>query len=167
MGIAAYYFRIDKSDFWSFAAQLREFYAANSVLGMMAAHAADQIVAADDVDAKMALLTRWQDEVKPKLDEVTCDLQLFDEGDSWLIRVLEAGYLFLNSYEKQNWPLEPVFYNDKTDMPPGMLERKPTIDWVDEQINLRRYLMYPVISVNDADQTVLTRLLPADDESPA
>ncbi len=74
------------------------------------------------------------------------ELQIFDEGQTWLVRPLERGHLFDNSFRAQRWPVRLVRCDDRTDIPVRDRRNRQVAQWVDEQITAERYLLCSIIS---------------------
>lgn len=76
------------------------------------------------------------------------ELQLFDEGDTWLVRPLEVGWFFMNHAWEGVWKkfkVKAVCYDDRADVPKKDRKNKKVARWVDERIEAREYLVYPVL----------------------
>lgn len=135
-----YNYRVAKAQFWPFAKACREFY--------MSTHPILKALASvDPCKTEYSDFAKSVDKLAP---EWTIDLQLFDEGDSYLIRVLESGYFFMkNAAEWLSFGLEHVTYDDRCDVPPEDEPNKAVAVWCDERIDAREYLMYPLVSRDD------------------
>lgn len=76
------------------------------------------------------------------------ELQLFDEGRTWLVRPLEVGWFFMNHVWEGAWDsfgVVPVCYNDSSEPPLEDLPNKAVGEWLDERVRAREYLLYPVL----------------------
>ena len=117
MSIKMYNYRIRKDAWWSFAAAVREFYLAEYPVFKVLAEVSegDGITYSKFVEA-VDVFRDW-----------TVELQLFDEGDHWLIRPLEQGYFFMNGHEQwvDEFGLETVWYDDRSDVPPEDEKNRP------------------------------------------
>lgn len=137
-----YNYRIPKDQWWSFCKAVRDYYLAH--------HPVMQIVRSIKAKDGVGLYTTVS-RVADALGDWTVDLQLFDEGDTYLIRPLEHGYFFLNKREKfsDGFDLADVFYNNSTDVPPEEEKNKKVSQWSDKKIRAREYLMYPLLNKDD------------------
>lgn len=79
------------------------------------------------------------------------ELQLFDEGETLLIRPLESGYFFMNNSDRwiELFGLEKVYYNDSVDVPPEDEKNKFIAEWVDKRIDEGLYTVFKVITRHD------------------
>lgn len=81
-------------------------------------------------------------------NESFVELQLFDEGDTWLVRPLEQGWFFMNHVWDGVWKkfgVKAVSYDDRSDVSKKERKNKKVAAWVDERIAAREYLVYPVL----------------------
>jgi hypothetical protein len=137
MSTRMYCYRVAKDELWPLVETVRAYYDANSSLGLIK-HALirapldqsekvhDQLYDAERLNGNEG-------------SELECELQLFDAGETWLIRPLERGWLFANSFEEQEWPVEPVFYDDGSDVPSKNEPNRAVAVWMDEQIKAHRF----------------------------
>lgn len=159
MSRVMYSYRLPKERWWEFAQACREAYAAShpiSVLVLKAAQGAREL----PVDEKAAKLGDIFDAVS-KSSEWMVDLQLFDEGDTYLIRPLERGYFFLNNHARwvKDFGLEPVFYDDRSDVPSEQEPNREVSVWCDEKIALGEYLLYQVVTEDSLSKAVFDILM--------
>ena len=85
---------------------------------------------------------------------------MFDEGDTYLIRPLERGYFFLNTHDRwiQEFGLEPVFYDDRSDVPPEQEKNRAVSLWCDDKIAKGEYLLYQVVTEDGLSSTIMDAL---------
>lgn len=154
MSTRLYTFRVDKAIWWPTLESIRAVYLAEypmaAAIRSAAEAAAEKAARAEDpTDARISAM-REVDVIargytKDPEQGYSVDFQVFDEGDTWLVRPLEHGYFLLGSHER--WPeLIPVFYNNSTDVPPEQKANRQVADWVDEQILAHRYFVVPVLT---------------------
>lgn len=141
-------YRIPKDRWWDFATACRRYYLDNHPITMAALR-----VIADEASAKDTALGRYK-AVQQFADTIatdwTVDLQVFDEGDTYIIRPLEYGHFFMNHHDNfAEFGLEPVFYDNRADVPPEEEKNKAVADWVDGKIEAREYLIYTVLDCED------------------
>lgn len=139
MSIKLYTARVPKDRWDDFAAAVRATY--------LAEHPSvqDFIQRITDVDGNWSY-RQLMGSISANDDLV--ELQLFDEGDTWLVRPLEQGWFFLNHIDAKAWPgfgAKTVFYDNRSDVPKKERRNKKVADWVDQQIESRRYLLYPIL----------------------
>lgn len=153
MSRVMYSYRLPKERWWEFAQSCREAYAAShplSVIILRAAHSARDLPPAEKASKMVSIL-----DIISKLGEWTIDLQLFDEGDTYLIRPLERGYFFLNNHVRwSEFGLETVFYDDRSDVPAEQEGNRGVSLWCDERIARGEYLLHPVITEDSLSQVV-------------
>lgn len=178
-----YALRVAKADWWDVAGRIRVFYQQNHpvlkearVLARMLAEGAPR-----DPDGKLTYETRkaiggavrtTAEAVKHHRlgwEEETVEVQLFDDGDTWLLRMCDRyggrGGSLLHG-ELDRFPeLTEVFYDGRVDdVPEDPAERArnhAVTRQVDEWINTDRYLLYPVVTAADLrhlDMTVLNEM---------
>jgi hypothetical protein len=156
-------FRVARQDLWPWLDQVRAHYHRDGLLARAAREFAGR-VADEPEDARADLLVRWLQAVRDSermLTERIVDLQLFDHPDGfWLIRPLELGQGRFAELAAANpdWPAEHLYYCDATDMPDGMIDLKPFVDFIDEQITARRYLLFSTYTVDDMQSAVLQHM---------
>lgn len=93
-------------------------------------------------------------------NESFVELQLFDEGESWLVRPLEAGWFFMNHVHQGVWKkfkVKAVTYDDRTDVPKKDRKNKAVADWMCERIEAREYLIYPVLDKSTYSEIYMER----------
>ena len=146
MSTRMYNYRLPKDAWWDFARACRAAYLEEHPISMafsMSSKSAQNL----DPEGKAERMGKILDTLK-NLNEWMVDLQLFDEGNTYLIRPLERGYFFLNhrcAWE-ESFGLEPVFYDDRSDVPPEQEPNREVSRWCDEKIEAGEYLMYSVAS---------------------
>jgi hypothetical protein len=139
MSTKMYNFRLPKEQWWAFAGFCREQYLAEhpmcQLLRTMAERGNGYRVMMNAVDAIVS-------------DEWTVELQLFDEGDTWLIRPLERGHFFMNRADQwaDGYDIEKVYYDTRSDVPPEDEKNKLVAEWVDRQIDSGMYLTFSLLN---------------------
>lgn len=74
------------------------------------------------------------------------ELQLFREaGGTWLLRPLEVGHFFAQLAQDMEEDLEPVVYDDRTDVPAADAPNEAVARWVDARIRTGGYLLHPLL----------------------
>jgi hypothetical protein len=130
-----YAYRVPTTQLWPFLDAVRAYYIehnlAYTVMGEIARRADD---------AALAHARQWANHT-----ELHVTLQLFQDGETWLLRVLERGYFFLNHWRQVAAYLTPVFYDDRSDVPSDAEANAAIAERLDEQIAGRRYLLAPLI----------------------
>lgn len=107
MSIKMHAARVSKDQFWEFAAEVRRVYLAEHLM----------------VELFRGMVARGvkYSECMKSLSENDnyMELQLFDEGDAWLIRPLEVGWFFINKLDEgawDRWNVEAVTYDNRCDI---------------------------------------------------
>lgn len=159
MSRVMYSYRLPKERWWEFAQSCREAYAAShplSVIILRVAHSARDLPPDEKASKMVSIL-----DIISKLGEWTIDLQLFDEGDTYIIRPLERGYFFLNNHTQwvTEFGLEPVFYDDRSDVPAEQEGNREVSLWCDAKIARGEYLLYQVITEDSLSQAVFDALM--------
>lgn len=129
-----YCYRIPKSKLWEFVEQMREFYLHNSG---KARYARILWASSEEPDGYKI----FQEYIANRENHI--ELQLFDFGNDWIFRVLEQGYLFMNSLEQ--FSVESVFYDDRTEVPEECEVNKEFVDQIDELVSCQRYFLVNVV----------------------
>lgn len=159
MSIVFYGFRIKKSDFWPTVMKVRDFYALNFSSGLKNIEEEAQKAAAYPEYMTQLREKMWDKEIAKTLHKYFgCRLQIFDPGDdSYYLRVLEQGWLFQNSFEGQQWPLEGYNVDTRSDSDDGEEERcKYVMDVLNPMIESGRYLLFDVLTESDIDRIRFT-----------
>lgn len=74
------------------------------------------------------------------------ELQLFrEEGGTWLVRPLEIGHFFTRIAEEMSEDLEPVVYDDRTDVPAADEANAAVARRVDARILGGNYLLHRLL----------------------
>lgn len=136
MSTKMYNYRISKQEFWAFTKDCQEFYLENHPIYQI-------LITAISKDDYITFSGRL-DKLFPKW---AVDLQLFDEGETYLIRVLENGYFFMKNADE--WLIERVTYDNRTDVPPEEEMNRAVAEWCDQKIENREFLIYPLIGRED------------------
>ena len=154
MSTRMYNYRIGKERWWEFANKCRAYYMSSHPLATLVDSVSkktpNEIL---DVMDKMSTFIRDT--------ELTCDLQLFDEGDTYIVRPLENGYFFMNNHTRwTEFGLEPVFYDDRSDVPAEQEKNREVSLWCDERIHASEYLVFPLFSEDMLISRMLDALIP-------
>jgi len=138
-----YNYRIAKWRWWYLATTCREFYKDNHPISLALTKLASG-------NPSYSQFSKTVNELTTGNESWTVELQLFDEGDTWLIRVLEQGYFFHNHWTEWNHlGLEAVTYDNRSDVPPEDEKNAAVAQWVDEKILAAEYFLYPLLSRED------------------
>jgi hypothetical protein len=151
-----YNYRVRKDQWWDFARACREVYLNNHPLMQLLKSAADR---GDDAMSSFKKLSKTVDALERA--EMIVDIQIFDEGDTYILRPLERGYFFMNNVHEWSGFLDEVTYDDRADVPPEEEKNKVVAQWCDEKISSREYLMFNVLSRDDFMNVAVGVLLPA------
>lgn len=147
MSTVMYCYKVRREDWWEFAAKLRKFYHESNIL-LKVIHAS----AGKSVEDIQAARNKWLEWFRDRhfAEEYSSQVQLFELDDEhYLFRVLERGYRFMNNYEKRGWPVEPVVYDNRTDVPLKDEANEQTAEWMDERIQQRQYFLWPLVDKHD------------------
>jgi len=134
MSTVMYAYRVPNSQLWPFLDALRAYYVEND----MAYKIMRQI--RTDPQAAYTKARMWANRT-----DLYVTVQLFQDGDTWLLRVLEDGYFFLNHWQQFTAYLTPVFYDDRTDVPPAEEANEPIAERLDAQIASKHYLLAVIV----------------------
>jgi hypothetical protein len=143
-----YCYRVDKAKLWEVVDQVRAWYEKESAVYYLLGKYREDRTSQESWKKAHELARNQQNHV---------ELQLFDEGESWLFRVLEQGYSFMNHYEKMEWGVHPVFYDDRSDMPEEWETNYETTEWLDDLISKGHYFMVSIVDQNRLDSYFLIR----------
>ncbi|AON96788.1 hypothetical protein BI081_gp037 [Mycobacterium phage Tonenili] len=137
MSTKLYVYRVPKSQWWDFYAAVRRVYLDEHLIARAVRGLAERKAPHRDVRRI----------INESVPEYEVELQLFDDGEHWIVRPLESGWFFTNQHHRWlEFGLVPVFYDDRADVPPEHEANKVVADWVDKQIETHRYLMAPVLN---------------------
>lgn len=136
MSTKMYNYRLPKEQWWPFAKACREFY--------LAEHPMCRVLRSLQPAGWRTMLNTVDTIV---YDEWTADLQLFDEGDTYIIRPLERGYFFMNNADRwSEFGIERVYYDDRADVPTEDEKNEAVARWVDEKIISGEFLTFTVLN---------------------
>jgi len=144
MSTVMYCYEISKRNTWKFVEQLKDFYKEN---GFSPKKLHENI---KDGKITMHEVLETLNNIK---DDVKVELQLFDNGRTWIIRILESGYLFMNKQEAYFPELKQLFYDDRADKPDDIsnadyAKNAIIAEWVDSQLQERHYMIIPITDIN-------------------
>ena len=156
-----YSYRIDKSRWWEFARACREFYAENHPVAAVVTAAARN-AAAMHAEESAAALGRILDTIR-KADDWMVDLQIFDEGNTYLVRPLERGYMFLNTHDRwaREFGLKAVFYDDRSDVPPEQVPNREVSLWCDDKIQSGEFFIHQIVTEDSLSKVVFDIIVAA------
>lgn len=150
-----YNYRVSKDKWWEFARTVRQFYVETHPLMELL-----RAISAEKTDDKMSVFKRMTDAVDTLVDaQWTADIQMFDEGDTYMLRPLENGYFFMNNADKWGSFIEKVTYDNRGDVPPEEEKNRAVAEWCDHKIEAHEYLIYNVMSRDDFMRTAIDALL--------
>lgn len=127
-------YEIDKDKWWDFAAKVLVLYQNESFQILMF----NQLKEAEEYNQMITWSQRQDWHV---------ELQVFEKGEDYFFRVLEAGYFFMN-HNDQFPELILHFYDDHSDIDEEMEKQRPWVEWMDKRIKNRQYMLYPVIDID-------------------
>lgn len=159
MSRVMYSYRLPKEAWWEFARECRKVYAASHPVARVMVQAA-QAARAMPPDAAMSKLADILAAIS-KMDDWMVDLQVFDQGDTWLVRPLERGYFFLNNHGPwvSEYGLEPLFYDDRSDVPLSEEGNRDVSVWCDTQVAAGDYFLHTVMSEDSLSSMVFSAIL--------
>lgn len=136
-------YRLSKDSWWDFAMACRQFYQAK--------HPVMEVLKAISDTPKFSSYVKMTKAVDVLIDaEWTADLQVFDEGDTLILRPLEHGYFFMNNADEwAGFGLERVYYDDRSDVPPEDEKNRIVSQWVDEKVFAGQYMVLNLLSRSD------------------
>lgn len=138
-------YRIAKDQWWPFAKACRQFYITEHPIAQ--ALNRTRSFEADGYKAYKAM-TKTVDAIIST--EWTVELQVFDEGETYLLRPLEHGYFFMNHVDQwEPFGVERVTYDSRTDVPPEDEKNEAVADWVDDKILSGEFFVFNVLARDD------------------
>lgn len=151
MSTKMYNYRLSKEQWWPFAKACRECYHSEhpmaQVLHTLAERGASWRTMLNAVDSIID-------------DEWTVDLQLFDEGDAYIIRPLERGCFFMNNADQWlEFGIERVYYDTRSDVPPEDEKNRAVAEWVDEKINSGEFLVFSVLNRHSLESICIDKVI--------
>lgn len=155
MSIRFYAYRIRKDCWWDFARACHEFYLSYCPLMVLVKAATE----GKTVEEQIENFSKIQETLN-KADLAT-ELQLFDVGEHYIVRPLENGWFFKNQDAEwiREFGLERVFYDDRSDVPTEEEPNREIALRCDDLIERGEYLMFSVISNDDALKWCLNQML--------
>jgi hypothetical protein len=106
---------------------------------------------------KIAEAMQLLDELTDEYRGFTMEIQLFPDGDNWLLRGLEHGWQLRNWLSEQP-SCANVIYDNRTDVSPEEEANAEVARWMDEQIMGGQFLVFNVLSRNDFEQVIFKQL---------
>ena len=136
MSTVMYAYRVPNGQLWPFLDALRAFYVEHN----MAYTVMGEIARRADRETAFTNARQWAGHT-----DLHVAVQLFQDGATWLLRVLENGYFFLNHWEQFAAYVTPVFYDDRSDVSPAEEANAPIAERLDAQIAGKRYLLAVIV----------------------
>ena len=154
MSTRLYTFRVERDRFWGVVDQVRDYYYREGALMRLAAEMKGRTDSEHDEEKRIKMSIEALDAFRDgnrQTEDLTVQLQVFEEdAEHYIFRVLELGYTFLNNFESQGWEVEPVFYDDGSDLSDEEEALRPLVSRIEAMIENRRYLVVSVVELNDA-----------------
>ena len=157
MSTVMYAYRVPNKQLWLFLDAMRAFYVEHN----MAYTVMGEIARRADREAAFAQARQWAGQV-----DLHVSVQLFQDGATWLLRVLENGYFFLNHWEQFAAYVTPVFYDDRSDVSPAEEANAPIAERLDALIANRYYLLAPLIDKDELLRYFCNTPIPKHTEDP-
>lgn len=158
-------YRVERRKLWDLVDKVREFYFHEGPLMAIAREIKAQIDAApeDERATKFQEALNFFSDDNKSAGELTVEMQVYeDDADHFIFRILEYDYTFMSNFESQGWEIEPIYYDNGSDVSPEEEALMPIVDRVFALTDLRRYFLTPIISLDDASM-----YMSEIDESPA
>ena len=150
MGTVFYGYKVEKQNLWEVIDRIREYY--RRVHFIYRIKVDQNLKNLEDENVRNEFLSELQKMLYRKdfQNQVDVDLQLFDFDDHYIFQVLEAGYQFMNNgYEAitkdDRSLLEPVFYDNRADIPESDLDNEVIVDEIDKLIRQRKYFIVSIV----------------------
>lgn len=125
--------RVLKNDWWRVADKIRQMYLKHHPL----LHIARQALHERDLDTYQAMIRMFEPHI--------CQFVLFDEGDTYLFKVVEQTHFFRQ--QAHQLVGESLYYNGVTGE--GDHDLIALSDWADTQLQQHHYLMWTPITWTD------------------
>lgn len=142
-------YRVNKEQWWAFATTCRRYYREHYPI----AEVLRELVDRSDDSARMDTFKRVQRVVEAFTgsNDWTVSLQVFDEGNTYLVRPLEQGWFFANELARwsSDFVVTPVSYDNRSDVPPADEANKVVAQWCDARIEAKEYLLFTVLDRED------------------
>lgn len=144
MNVVRYNYRIHKALWSDFTQVCRETYLNDHPLMQLLKFVADHGDNPLDSFKQVSETVNSFDSI-----HVSSDIQVFDEGDTYIIRPLELGYFFINNAREWGEFLNEITYGKGTDVQPEEEKNKVVSQWCDEKISRGDYFIFNVLSRDD------------------
>ena len=143
MSRVMYNYRLPKARWWDFARECRSFYAEKHPISAAVTKAAVS-AAGGSTETRVDTLARMLDVIR--------------KADEWMV---DRGYMFLNNHERwvQGFGLEPVFYDDRSDVPPELEKNRAVSLWCDDKVTKGEYLLYQVLTEDGLSEMVISTIM--------
>lgn len=154
MSTVMYSYRVRKDAWWDTHAKMRDYFLNESKI----------ILALRDLSASLksdVSATKILGAVQELDDLFGIELQLFDEGATYLLRPLVTAILRdVLIAEHERWGLEPVFFDSRTDIPSEEEKNYAIAEWMIEETRKFRYFTVPVLTKGDLMNVLFYKLFP-------
>lgn len=160
MSTVMYACRIKKKDFWDITDQLRQHIYNNHPAFKYAKIQRDRMKN-DGISFSEANECFMEDmKIGMQADDTgLVALQLFDCKTTWLVRPLSFGWNFEPALDELKLPYKSVWYDGRVDE--GSHHTSEGIaDWMDHEINCRRYLIHVLLDTKEVFNTVIFGIHP-------
>lgn len=144
-----YNYRTPKTTWWETHAQMRRFFLHDWPF-------MQQVRSEDLSRESWKSVSKLVDALAEHLD---LDIQVFDEGETYLLRPLVTRLMrdhFMAHYGQ--WNLEPVWLDNRTDVPPEHEKNYAVATWTEAAIKARRYFVVTVLDERDFADVFFQRL---------
>jgi len=139
MSIKLYIYKIEDGKLWHVINAINELYAEQHLLMLSLT---GRVKMGGDKSELLKELFEIADHAKETEFQVT--LQVFELNNQTYFRVLESTYMFMNTYQQIPY-ITPIFYDGRSESSEGNESKIALSDDIDTLIEIRHYLLYPVI----------------------
>lgn len=149
MSAVLYMVRIKKADFWSFVEKYRQFCIRTHFFRKEVLQGHRDYIEYEKSTSWKTTYTKLEKAFERHKDQ-TIELQLFEiQKGYYHIRPLEQFNTLWNNFDKEGWPVKPVVYDNRTEVPKEERKNKRIACKVDELIRQRKYLICSIVSAED------------------
>lgn len=156
MSTVMYNFRVSKQNWWETIAAIRKYFLAHYPPINIIREAVEEKAKRSDGETTSAIY----DVAEQMGEKFELEFQVFDEGETWLLRPLRWRFDHFTIFSYKNWGIDikPVFYDNRSDVPEEEERNARVVEWCEEKIKTRQYFTVPVVDQDDFTDIVITNL---------
>ena len=157
MSTTFYGYRIKKDVFWNEIEKIKTFYSNNHMAKkVIDSYLTELFPPGIDSSSVLRIMRQNRGKIEQEIEELHSEifLEIYDyNAEEYIIDVLENGYLFMNSYQKEEWDLREFYYDDRGEFPEELEhekeERKLVAEITEGKRMAKQYFLCPIYTKED------------------